>query len=82
MLPSGSVIGLTESLLNQRMLESYTAASFVHMVYFDRSAMLAEADRKEDLMRSLWWLVGANVLRDLPEFEVCDSYDRSMGCPV
>jgi hypothetical protein len=61
-LPAGAVIGFAESLLpNHTLRRSYTAASFVHLLYFDRAAVLAEAERRPQLMRSLWWLVAAQV---------------------
>lgn len=64
-LSPGTVIGFAESLLPDKTLaHSYTAASFVHLLYFDRAAMVAEAERRPQLLRSLWWLIAAQVKKE------------------
>lgn len=62
-LPSGTVLGLTECLLRTPVAHSYTAASFVHLLFFDRASVLMEADRNPELLKSLWWRVAAQVGR-------------------
>lgn len=64
-LPPGTIIGFAESLLpaHPPLKHSFTAASFVHLLYFDRAAVLAEAERRPQLLRSLWWFAAAQVYR-------------------
>lgn len=63
-LSPGTVIGFPESLLPDKTLShSYTAASFVHLLFFDRAAVMAEAERRPQLLRSIWWLIAAKVGR-------------------
>lgn len=72
MLPPGTVVGFLESLLpNAPLKRSHTAASFVHLLYFDRAAVMAEAERRPQLLRSLWWFVAAQVRRRVRLALVC-----------
>lgn len=62
MLAAGTVVGFAESLLpNAPLKKTYTAASFVHLLYFDRAAVMAEAERRPQLLRSLWWFIAAQA---------------------
>ncbi|GAB5036345.1 sodium hydrogen exchanger partial [Nannochloropsis oceanica] len=65
-LQNGAILGFIEALLQsptQPVPHSYTAASFVHLLYFDRAAILQEAERHPALARSLWWVLAAFELR-------------------
>src|SRR6056297_3358149 len=70
-LQQGSVVGYVEASLQHPSIQvpySYTAASFVHLLYFDRALLMAEAGRRwregeEELLRSLWWVVAALELK-------------------
>jgi NhaP-type Na+/H+ or K+/H+ antiporter/CRP-like cAMP-binding protein len=65
-LQNGAILGFIESLLQsptQPVPHSYTAASYVHLLYFDRAAILQEAERYPALARSLWWVLAAFELR-------------------
>jgi len=59
----GSTIGLAECLLRIEPLQSYRTASFTHLLFFEKNAMLAEAQRSPELLRSLWWYVAWTELR-------------------
>lgn len=62
-LQNGAVLGLPQALLPGAAPtpHAYTAASFVHFLYFDKAAILAEAAHDPPLLRSLYWGLAAEV---------------------
>ncbi|KAG5188581.1 Sodium/hydrogen exchanger family [Tribonema minus] len=67
-LHAGAVFGMTDQMLGRPFRGAYTTASFVHVFYFDKDRLLAEAARCDDLNRSLWRTVGVTVLRKFVGF--------------
>jgi NhaP-type Na+/H+ or K+/H+ antiporter len=70
MLHAGAVFGMTDSMLNRAYRGTYTTASFVHLVFFDKLSLLSEAAVNDDLNRSLWRTVGVTVLRKFYGFNL------------
>uniref|UniRef100_A0A7S3JZM7 Cation/H+ exchanger transmembrane domain-containing protein n=1 Tax=Aureoumbra lagunensis TaxID=44058 RepID=A0A7S3JZM7_9STRA len=70
LLTQGSVVGLDEQLLGIPFAASYWTLSLVHLIFFDRTALLSLAEKCEPLRRRLWWNTAERVLRESPGHEL------------
>lgn len=68
-LPQGSTLGLVESLLGEEVAEDYVTTTLTHLLFFDQAAILQEAESNPLLLKSLWWYVAVQELRQYESYE-------------
>ncbi|CAM9476498.1 unnamed protein product [Chrysoparadoxa australica] len=66
---TGLLFGLTDAMLDQPQHATYTSATYCHVAYFDKDALLKEAEDVPELKRGIWVTVAAHVLRRCPDFD-------------
>jgi len=65
-LSSGTVCCLEEQLLDLPFAATYRALSMVHLVFFDKKAIIALSQKNAAVRRGLWWSIALAALRNLP----------------
>ncbi len=61
-LPQGATLGLVELLLGDEVVDDYVTTTLTHLLYFDKAAMLQEAETNPTLLKSLWWYLAVHEL--------------------
>ncbi|CAM9416845.1 unnamed protein product [Chrysoparadoxa australica] len=65
---SGSLFGISDSLMDRPLHATYKTATFCDVVFCDKRGLLAEAESMPNLKRGLWVTVAAHTLRRCPSF--------------
>ena len=61
-LPQGATLGLVELLLGDEVVEDYITSTLTHLLFFDKAAILQEAEENPALLKSLWWYLAVHEL--------------------